>query len=189
MFAQNPRNCSVPTPDQASRSSTLDYKAMGEGLPAVSDLVPCNKNAERGLYAGTRIVIQLVIMNHMRCSECLEIKFKDMIRPFMFLVRGKKKSNDYSIHIPLGGGNLNTILTGDNSALVFPFSYNSIWRAMCRAGMSVAVTSRVKNIVTHRARYELSDKLEELNARASITPLLRHKSKNSKTYYSGVMGA
>ena len=187
MFAQNPRFCSVPTPDQASRRNTLYYKDLVSGLPAVSDLVPCNKNAERGLYDGARVVIILIIMNHMRCAECLEIKFKDMIRPFMFLVRGKKKSNDYSIHIPLGGNNLKTVLTGDKDARLFPFTYNSIWRAMCTAGMSVAVTSRVKRIVTHRARYELSDKLAELNRRASITPLLRHKSQKSKFYYEGVM--
>lgn len=106
----------------------------------------------------------------------------------MFLVHGKKRSHDYMIHIPFGDDNLKLVQATPGKTLLFPYTYNSVWRAMCRAGMSVAVTTRVNRIVTHRARYELADKLRELDERNSITPLLHHKSSKSKYHYVGVMG-
>lgn len=188
LFHDKTRTCSVPPPDQSSRSSSLYYKDLVNKLPAVSSLVPCNDNAEKGLRDGIRAVIQIVLFYHMRCAECLDIKFKDMIKPSLFLVHGKKRSNDYTVHLPIGRCNEDLVRQGPGETLLFPFTYNSIWRGMVNAGMSIAVTSRVKRIVTHRARYELAAKLELLNERASITPLLRHKSEKSKEYYINVVG-
>lgn len=189
LFSGKPRNCTVTAPDQLVGSESIVYLPVANQLPAIHSFVPCNKNAERYLNSGIRVVIQLVLMYHMRCAECLDIRYRDMYRPFMFFVGGKKSSRDYSIHIPLGHANLSTVLKYKDSTRLFPYAYNTIWRAMVNAGMSVGVTSRVNRIVTHRGRYDVADKLVELNKRASITPLLRHKSDKSKAHYVGVLGA
>lgn len=174
---------SVPSSLHLAGNTTLYYLSICNVLPSVRELVGSGENSETVLFPGVRLVIQLVLMNHMRISECLDICVQDEIKPSIFLVRAKKKGHNYSIHIPIDYRNRKVLNSLHPGAFLFPFSYHFVWRSMVKAGMSIRVSTRVNRIVTHRGRFDLAGKLIHLNQRENITPLLHHKSKKSKEFY------
>lgn len=178
-----PRYRSIPSPLLAARNTTLYYNSISTGLPTVSSIVGSEENSEMCLNPGVRLVIQLILMNHMRISELLELCPGDEIKPSMFLVRAKKKGYNYSIHIPIDERNRYILGRMHPSQCLFPFSYSFVWRGMVKAGMSLRVTTRVNRVVTHRGRFDLATKLNQLNEKENITPLLHHRSAKSKQYY------
>lgn len=174
---------SVPSPLNLGRNTTLFYLDVCNQLPSVRELVGSVDNSEMVLYPGVRACIQLVLMNHMRVSECLDIFAKDEIRPSLFLVRAKKNGFNYTIHIPIDGRNRKILSSMLPCTRLFPFSYHFVWYSMVKAGMGLSVSTRVNRVVTHRGRYDLAEKLVQLNEKENITPLLHHKSKKSKFFY------
>ena len=178
---------SASSPLQAARNTTLNYLAISEQLPPITELISCNPAAVSVLFPGVRVVIQLLLLNSMRCQELLNVTAGDELKPSMFLVYGLKRSYSYSVHIPITSSNTLALSLLPSDARLFPFSYHSIWRAMSNAGLGLNVLSRVNRLVTHRSRYELAAKLVQLNERSKVTPLLRHKSKRTRNYYCGVL--
>jgi integrase len=183
MATSQPGILSAPSPLQHARKSTLYFLAIGNALPAVSSLVKCNDNSEHCLFPGVRVAIQLIILNHMRVGELTQVKKCDEIRPSMFFIKGIKRSHSYSIHIPIDSRNRAILDSMPFSQLLFPFTYQYIYRSMLSAGMSYRVRSRVNRVVTHIGRFDLADKLHLMNLRSSVSSLLRHKSKSSASYY------
>ncbi len=183
MLVTNPNTVPAPAPLQPVRNSTLNFLELGYTLPSIKNLVHVNSDAEYTLNRGVRAAIQLTLLNNMRISECLNIKSNDEIKPSIFLVRAKKKGINYSIYIPISGSNRVLLDEQTTPFKLFPFTYHFIWYSMVKSGLSLRVSSRVNRVVTHRGRFDLAAKLEELNQRANITPLLHHKSKSSKKYY------
>lgn len=177
------RNSSATPPLQVACNTTLYYLELGSRLPSVKSMVGTSDNAEMVLNPGVRVVIQLVLMYHMRVSECLDVCARDEIKPTIFLIRAKKRGANYTIHIPVGDRNRTILDHFTPGQLLFPFSYHKIWRSMVAAGMSMRVTTRVNRIVTHRGRFDLAEKLVKLNETSNITPLLHHKSPKSMDYY------
>lgn len=177
------RNSFASSPLQFARNTTLYYLSICNQLPSVKSLVGTHDNSEYTLYPGVRLVIQLVLMYHMRISECLDIRVKDEVKPTIFLVRARKRGVNYSIHIPIDDRNRAILLDSEPSKLLFPFSYHWVWRCMVRAGMSMRVTNRINRVVTHRGRFDLAGKLQQLNDISNITPLLHHKSSKTRDYY------
>lgn len=183
MDALQPGSRSVTSPLEVAVNSTLYYLSLAGQLPSVKSLVGGRENSEMVLFPGVRVVIQLILLYHMRVSECLDLCAKDEIKPTLFLVRAKKRGAAYSIHIPIDSRNRTALDGFSPGQRLFPFDYHYIWRSMVKAGMSLSVRTRVNRIVTHRGRYDLAEKLVILNERSNITPLLHHKSKKSMEYY------
>ena len=173
----------VSSPLHASGNTTLYYLSICNQLPSVKSLVGTTENSEYTLFPGVRLVIQLVLMYHMRISEVLDIRVKDEVKPTVFLVRARKRGVNYCIHIPVDSRNRSILLSCDPGQRLFPFSYHWVWRCMVRAGMSMRVTTRVNRVVTHRGRFDLAGKLQRLNDISNITPLLHHKSTKTRDYY------
>lgn len=180
---QKLRNRSVPSPLDAVVNSTLDYYTMGNELPAVGDVVGCEIGPELCLSPFIRAILRLCISNSMRIGETLAIRRIDEIAPSKFFIKGKKKSCSYTIHIPLSPCNRQALDLFKPRQLLFPCSYHTIWRNMCRVGMSYRVTSRVNSIKTHIGRYTLAEKLLELDRREEIQDALHHRSPKSTQYY------
>ncbi len=174
---------SASSPLQVACNTTLYYLSLGRRLPTVKSMVGVENNAEYVLFPGVRLVIQLVLLYHMRVSECLEICAKDEIKPTLFFIRAKKKGANYTIHIPIDDRNRTLLDRFAPDQRLFPLSYHRIWRSMVSSGMSMRVSTRVNRIVTHRGRFDLAEKMVKLNERANITPLLHHKSAKSLEYY------
>lgn len=179
--------CSASSPLHSAGKSTMNYYDIRNSLPPVQEVVNCNPVPFQVMNPGVQVVVLLVLVNSMRCQELLNICVGDEIKPSLFLVHGLKRSYSYAISIPISPANRAALGGMNAQERLFPYTYHFVWRSMCRAGLGLSVVTRVNRVVTHRGRYDLAEKLNELNERSEITPLLHHKSKRSKQHYLGVL--
>jgi len=179
----NDRAFYAPAPLQTASNSTLNYLAVSNRLPGIGEVALCPEGAEKCLCPGHRVVIQIILAYSMRSAELLRLTMRDMLKPTVFLVKGAKRSYAYTIMIPFSDDEMKALVKIGIDEPIFPFTYHQIWRGMKRAGMSVSVKGRINDIVTHRGRYDLADKMQELNLVSDIQGCLRHKSGKSKDYY------
>lgn len=179
----NNSTCFAPSPLQPACNSTLNYYRIKKCLPSISEIVNCNPLPVSCLNNAVYVVIQLVLLNSMRCSELLNITVNDLLKPSIFLVRGLKKSYSYSITIPMDRLNQKILSVMPKGTRLFPFTYTKVYRSMKAAGLGIDIPTRINQAVTHRSRYELASKLSLLNERENVTPLLHHKSPRTKEFY------
>jgi hypothetical protein len=174
---------SVPAPLHSACNNTLYYYSISTLLPAVEDLCCMPPGSAFGLPPGIRVVLQLTFLYCSRISEILNINSDDELRPSLFLVKGKKRSADYTVHIPIDGVNRTAISSSAVPFKLFPFTYMQVYRAALRSGLSIAVEGRRNLAVTHRSRYELARSVSELNKVTSLQDILRHRSPASQGFY------
>jgi hypothetical protein len=187
IFTKHVPNPSAPSPLVSACKYSLIYSAVNQLLPPVRDLCKVNEVPFGCMHPGVQVVVKLVLLNSMRCTELLLIRVKDEIKPTMFLARGLKRSSSYLVHIPIDPGSRSLLSSLPGSQALFPWTYIQVYRAMIAAGLALNIVSRVNQIVTHRGRYDLADKLQALNDLPSLQPLLHHKSAASASYYVGVL--
>lgn len=174
---------SVPSPLRPGSNSTLFYYDIRNRLPTLESCLDSHGGRPELLNPGILTLYTLVTINAMRISEALALRGGDEYTPTMWAVKGLKHSRDYTIHIPISKRNRTILENGGESFVLFPFTYQRVWRNLVTAGLSVLLPGHKHRTVTHRGRFNLVSQLNKPGNDTNVSDLLRHNNPKSKRYY------
>lgn len=128
-------------------------------------------------------VLRILAENTMRVSELLRIENRDYLGESRWFVRGCKRSRDYVVTIPVIQLENPPSTDARWRAKLIPFTYNTIYRWCCRAGIGGIVKGRVTVARTHAHRYATAKKIQKIAGNRAAGDALHHNSNRAVNAY------
>lgn len=177
------RLCFVPSSLLLASKSPLDYQALLDHLPALSDLGVSYNSDVYKLSPLVELILKLLVLYSCRVSELLSIKCSQIISGDRIVVSPSKNSRSYMIFVP----SLSTVFNAENGFesddYIFRITYSKVVSQLKRSGVGVTRAKSQNRKITHIGRYLLIDELEEKQLIEHGSDLLHHNSDKSLSYY------
>lgn len=155
----------------------------GEGFK--KDLNYPNLRLPAAMYLNPDMVgLLCFIRDHcMRIRELLNIKSSDFIGDSRFVVRGLKKSRNYTVKLPVV--QLSNPPKNDPrwDLPVVPYSYMQVWNFCRKNGYGLNRPGKRYVARTHAHRYETAQAVANIAGKSAASDVLHHNSKRSVDYY------
>lgn len=127
--------------------------------------------------------LRLLAESNARASELLGIRAIDNVRGNRFLIRGLKRSRNYTIIVP--GNWIERPPKPDPrwNDRIMPFTYNQLYRWCVKIGIGNLRPGRKTFCRTHAARYDTAQAVFEIAGERAAGDCLHHNSHKSINYY------
>lgn len=123
-----------------------------------------------------------------RVSELLRLKPRDAIQGNRFLVRGLKRSRNYTVVVPGQWLEKPPKKDGRWDVPIVPWSYNQLWRWCIRIGIGNLRPGRSTYARTHAARYSTAQAVFDIAGERAAGDCLHHNSHKSISFYLSKKG-
>lgn len=148
-------------------------KTLYGNQSAAVEILPCD------------IVVLLfyAAVNCMRISELLELRWRDYIGNGRFIVKGRKRSRSYAVHMPMLAELGSVHGQNVDDQLVIEVSYKRVWQWCERAGIGFRLKGQSNCRRTHAHRYVTASTVSVKTDDRSAGDCLHHNSGRSVSYY------
>jgi len=174
---------SVHSPIVSDGKTALFYYDCHDLLPPLEFLVKTPLRATNLLNKYVLSFLQLLFIYAGRCSEFLNICSSDVLAGDRVLVRGLKHSSSYIVYLPRIYVHCFGVPRKFHPFKIFPFSYHKIYLACKKIGIVLPRSEEGNDIVTHIARYDVAQQVENFSDDFTAGQVLRHRSADSIKYY------
>lgn len=173
----------VPSPLPSVRSSSVDYFSLCSRLgdPSIVLGVPLERTASMSPVCRAALVI--CISNGMRIGEVLSLRFRDCVAPGIYAAKALKKGRAFLVGVPLTAAEQQAQVAIGADRLIFPCTYQQVYRAAIKAGVRVHIAGRSNASVTHTGRYRIAQRLAEQGDLFKVSDILHHQNAATKEYY------
>ena len=139
-----------------------------------------NTSMLRGEYLS---LLSVLVINHCRISELLQLKFCDVLAYDTVLCRGKKHSQSFTLWLPDITRQIDKFPDKSPDNKIFSVKYIEIYRICRKAGLRLSIPGRKNDRVTHASRYVVANRVMAISNSDQAGECLHHKSRRSILHY------
>ena len=174
---------SVISPLSLALNNTPYYAALNSILPSLEALSGRRVGSHMLDQCEINTIARILCLYNMRASEALSINIKNHIGAGRVVVKGLKGSGDYIVWIPYLHDIIDSHKLNGQDIAITNSTYRQLYDYLKQKGFDQNVGNKNTKACTHSSRYSTAGLVSQFVGRDSVTDILRHRSKRTKSYY------
>lgn len=174
----------APTPNKLALKSPQVYiERMNKVNPAWGAVV-LTKELPSARTAGALWAASVAVANGCRISEVLRILNHQVQPNGTAWTVGSKGSNSRLLYLGIDPSDAVELRMAKGSFLVFPWDYQTVYRACLEYGFTEILPNHQHRAVTHSGRYRLVQEVAKTAGEVVAGQIIGHRSKATAEYYA-----